>query len=77
MKVFKSKDKGVEYVEIYPFKLEKVIQELVKRIQIIFSTLSIILPKFQTRGLVNNFLLNLNLNYEKANPQKIQSCLQG
>jgi hypothetical protein len=31
MKVFKTKDKGVEYVEIHPFKLEKEIQELVEK----------------------------------------------
>ena len=31
MKVFKTKEKGVEYVEIYPFKLEREIQELVEK----------------------------------------------
>jgi hypothetical protein len=31
MKVFITKDKGVEYVEIHPSKLEKEIQELIEK----------------------------------------------
>jgi hypothetical protein len=31
MNVFKTKEKGVEYVEIHPFKLEWEIQELVEK----------------------------------------------
>ena len=46
MKVFKTKDKGVEYVEIHPFKLEKEIQELVEKNTETFFNLEFVRSEF-------------------------------
>jgi hypothetical protein len=46
MKVFKTKDKGVEYVEIHPFKLEKEIQELVEKNSETFFNLEFVRSEF-------------------------------
>jgi hypothetical protein len=46
MKVFKTKHKGVEYVEIPPFKLEKIIQELVEKKSETFFNLEFVRSKF-------------------------------
>jgi hypothetical protein len=46
MKVFKTKDKGVEYVEIHPFKLEKEIQDLVEKNTETFFNLEFVRSEF-------------------------------
>lgn len=46
MKVFRSKEKGVEFVEIHPFKLEKEIQDLVERNTETFFNLEFVCSEF-------------------------------
>lgn len=46
MKLFKTKEKGVEYVEINPFKLEKEIQELVEKNTETFFNLEFVRSEF-------------------------------
>jgi predicted transport protein len=46
MKVFKTKEKGVEYVEIHPFKLEREIQELVEKNTETFFNLEFVRSEF-------------------------------
>ena len=57
------------------FDFENVNRHLDGDKQLIQTFLSIILPKFETRELVNNFR-NLTISNEKANTQKIRSSLQ-